>query len=111
MGLAAKCGNTLNVKVEGQDEDEAAKGFGRIFLRQIYNIKNGVAKATPFFLYVKFFDNVKTSSLPSYNTRVIKRNYAQCNTYNRRNKNFVTPVMHNINGASPKNIHITNENT
>ena len=31
MGLAAKCGNTLNVKVEGPDEDEAAKAFGRIF--------------------------------------------------------------------------------
>lgn len=55
MGLAAKCGNTLNVKVEGPDEDEAAKALEE-FLRQIYNVKNGVAKATPFFcLYVKFF--------------------------------------------------------
>ena len=56
MGLAAKCGNTLNVKVEGPDETEAAKALERIFLKQIYNNKNGVAKATPFFcLYVKFF--------------------------------------------------------
>ena len=47
MGLAAKCGNTLNVKVEGPDEDEAAKALEE-FLRQICNIKNGVAKATPF---------------------------------------------------------------
>ena len=52
MGLAAKCGNTLNVKVEGQDEDEAAKALEEIFLRQIYNIKNGVAKATPLFFYM-----------------------------------------------------------
>ena len=51
MGLAAKCGNTLNVKVEGPDEDEAAKALEE-FLRQIYNIKNGVAKATPFFVYM-----------------------------------------------------------
>lgn len=48
MGLAAKCGNTLNVKVEGPDEDEAAKWLWKNFLRQICNIKNGVAKATPF---------------------------------------------------------------
>ena len=31
MGLAAKCGNTLNVKVEGQDEDEAAKALEEFF--------------------------------------------------------------------------------
>ena len=37
MGLAAKCGNTLNVKVEGPDEDE------------------GVAKATPFFFICEIF--------------------------------------------------------
>ena len=31
MGLAAKCGNTLNVKVEGSDEDEAAKALEEFF--------------------------------------------------------------------------------
>ena len=31
MGLAAKCGNTLNVKVEGPDEDEAAKALEEFF--------------------------------------------------------------------------------
>lgn len=56
MGLAAKCGNTLNVKVEGPDEDEAAKALEEFFKANSIMIKNGVAKATPFFcLYVKFF--------------------------------------------------------
>lgn len=27
MGLAAKCGNTITVKVDGSDEDEAAKAI------------------------------------------------------------------------------------
>ena len=31
MGLAAKCGNALNVKVEGPDEDEAAKALEEFF--------------------------------------------------------------------------------
>lgn len=51
MGLAAKCGNTLNVKVEGPDEDELQR-LWKNFLRQIYNIKNGVAKCNTIFLSI-----------------------------------------------------------
>ena len=46
-----------------------------------------------------------------YNTRVIKEIMLSAIHITDGIRIFVTPVMHNINGASPKNIHITNENT
>ena len=48
MGLAAKCGNTLNVKVEGSDEDEAAKALEEFFKANSIILKMVLVKATPF---------------------------------------------------------------